>query len=95
MNAQHSDTIELGQVARLVTRGWRTVVDHKRRLYFFESALTPNTFWVDLKKLDFSAQTGQVRVLPLGENQRNVFAGETSGQCKNARPFEFLGLTPR
>ena len=26
MNAQHSDTIELGQVARLVTRGWRTVV---------------------------------------------------------------------
>jgi choloylglycine hydrolase len=23
---------------------WRTVVDHKRKLYFFESALTPNTF---------------------------------------------------
>lgn len=74
---------------------WRTVVDHKRRLYFFESALTPNTFWVDLKKLDFSAGTGRTQVLLLGENQRNVFAGETSGQFKNARPFEFLGLTPR
>lgn len=31
---------------------WRTVADHKRRLYFFESALTPNTFWVDLKDID-------------------------------------------
>lgn len=33
---------------------WRTVADHKRRLYFFESALTPNTFWVDLTKVDFA-----------------------------------------
>jgi penicillin V acylase-like amidase (Ntn superfamily) len=36
---------------------WRTVADHKRKLYFFESALTPNTFWVDLKQVDFSSQT--------------------------------------
>lgn len=28
---------------------WRTVVDHKRGLYFFESAVSPNVFWVDLK----------------------------------------------
>lgn len=33
---------------------WRTVFDHARQLYFFESALTPNTFWVDLKRIDFS-----------------------------------------
>ena len=72
---------------------WRTVVDHQRKLYFFESALTPNTFWVDLKKVDFSAETGQVMTLSLGENQRNVFAGETSKQFKSAKPFEFLGLT--
>ena len=31
---------------------WRTVADHKRKLYFFESALTPNTFWVDLKQVE-------------------------------------------
>ncbi len=36
---------------------WRTVADHKRRLYFFESALTPNTFWVDLNKVDFGARS--------------------------------------
>ncbi len=73
---------------------WRTVVDHQRRLYFFESALTPNTFWVDLKKIDFSPATGQVKVLALGEHQKNVFAGETSGQFKAAKPFVFLGLPP-
>ena len=32
---------------------WRTVVDHKRGLYFFESAVSPNTFWVDLKDINF------------------------------------------
>lgn len=72
---------------------WRTVVDHRRKLYFFESALTPNTFWVDLKNVDFSAATGQVKTLALGEHQRNVFAGETSKQFKAAKPFEFLGLS--
>ena len=34
---------------------------------------------------------GQVKVLALGEQQKNVFAGETSKQFKVAKPFEFLG----
>jgi len=71
---------------------WRTVADHKRRLYFFESALTPNAFWVDLNKVDFAPGTGQVKVLRLGEHQKNVFAGETSGKFEVSRPFAFLGL---
>ena len=42
---------------------WRSVIDHKQGLYFFESAITPNTFWVDLKKLNFSKATigGNIR----------------------------------
>ncbi|MDM0014968.1 linear amide C-N hydrolase [Variovorax sp. J22P168] len=72
---------------------WRTVTDHRRKIYFFESALTPNTFWVDLKKLDFSAETGKVKTLSLGADQRNVFAGETSGKFKAAKPFRFLGIS--
>ncbi|MES2599324.1 MAG: linear amide C-N hydrolase [Pseudomonadota bacterium] len=71
---------------------WRTVADHKRKLYFFESALTPNTFWVDLKAVDFSAETGKVKKLDLGPNQTNVFAGDTSKEFKVAEPFKFLGL---
>ncbi|WP_246058765.1 linear amide C-N hydrolase [Luteibacter pinisoli] len=70
---------------------WRTVFDHKRRLYVFESAMTPNTFWVDLKKLDFTEGT-PVRKLDLGPDQRHTFAGEVSGQFVPAKPFRFAGL---
>lgn len=72
---------------------WRTVFDHKRQLYFFESALTPNTFWVDLKKLDFSKETGKVKTLDLGPNQDHTFSGEVSGDFVEHAPFRFLGLS--
>lgn len=71
---------------------WRTVVDHKRKLYFFESALTPNTFWVDLKAIDFSAETGKVRKLDLGVNQDHTYSGNATAQFRDAAPFRFLGL---
>ncbi|GLS95414.1 hypothetical protein GCM10007918_27060 [Piscinibacter gummiphilus] len=54
--------------------------------------LTPNAFWVDLRKVDFSPGAGHVKVLRLGEHQRNVFAGETSGRFEVSKPFAFLGL---
>ncbi|TBR36739.1 MULTISPECIES: linear amide C-N hydrolase [Dyella] len=71
---------------------WRVVFDHKRQIYAFDSALTPNTFWVDLHKLDFNADTGKVKKLDLGPDQRNTFAGEVSGSFKEAKPFQFAGL---
>lgn len=71
---------------------WRTVVDHKRKLYFFESALTPNTFWVDLKALDFSAETGKVMRLDLGANQDHTYSGNATTDFKPAPAFQFLGL---
>lgn len=71
---------------------WRTVADQKRLLYFFESAVTPNTFWVDLKRIDFSAGTGRVRMLDLGPNQSNVHAGDTTDAFVDAKPFRFLGV---
>ncbi|KVF25978.1 choloylglycine hydrolase [Burkholderia vietnamiensis] len=70
---------------------WRTVADHKRMLYFFESALTPNTFWIDLKKVDFAAGT-PIKRLDLGKEQRNTFSGEVSAAFRPAKPFPFLGL---
>lgn len=71
---------------------WRTVADHKRKLYFFESALTPNTFWVDLKAIDFSPQTGKVKKLDLGPNQDHTFSGDATTAFREAAPFKFLGL---
>lgn len=71
---------------------WRTVFDHQRKLYFFESALTPNTFWVDLKALDFSPQTGKVLKLDLGSDQNHIFAGDATQKFQPSTPFKFLGI---
>ena len=71
---------------------WRTVADHSRLLYFFESALTPNTFWVDLKGLDFSKESGKVQKLDLGVNQSNIFAGKVNDNFQDSEPFKFLGI---
>ncbi len=71
---------------------WRTVFDHKRQLYFFESALTPNTFWVDLKKIDFSEERGKVMRLDLGSNQNHTYSGDATASFGASVPFRFLGL---
>lgn len=71
---------------------WRTLADHKNQLYFFESALSPSIFWVDLKKVDFSSKTGKTKQLKLGENQARVLGGEVSKDFEEAKPFKFLGL---
>lgn len=71
---------------------WRTVADHKRKLYFFESVMTPNTFWVDLNQIDFSQRTGTVRKLDLGPGQSYTFAGAANMHFKASAPFKFLGL---
>ena len=70
---------------------WRTVADHKNKLYYFESVLTPNVFWVDFQKIDFS-RAGKVRRLFLGKNQTRVLAGDASSQFEEAVPFRFQGL---
>lgn len=71
---------------------WRTVVDHKSLQYFFESAVSPNIFWVDLNKIDFAPSGNKTRKLDLGPNQSIVYSGEASEQFKPATPFKFAGL---
>ncbi|AQZ95990.1 linear amide C-N hydrolase [Halopseudomonas phragmitis] len=68
---------------------WRSVADQKHLTYYFETALTPNTFWVDLNKLDISAGA-PVRSLQVANHES--YAGETSAQFQQAKPFEFAGL---
>lgn len=71
---------------------WRTVADQKRLIYFFESALTPNTFWVTLRDIDFSAETGKVMKLDLGKNQTNTYAGNATKDFQVAKPFKFMAI---
>jgi penicillin V acylase-like amidase (Ntn superfamily) len=71
---------------------WRTVSDQKRKIYFFESAVSPNAFWVNFKDVDFSSESGKVMKLDLGPNQSHVHAGNAVKDFVAAKPFRFLGL---
>lgn len=68
---------------------WRIVADQKNLMYYFESVHTPNTFWVDLKKVDFGEKTKPRRLIASGGEYYN---GETSALFKPAEPFKFEGL---
>lgn len=68
---------------------WRTVSDQKNLVYYFENVLNPNVVWVDFSKVDFS-EKNQIKKLSL-ENNEN-YAGESSTNFKNAKPFQFAGL---
>jgi len=80
--------ISIGDQPNLSMTRWRVVADQKDKTYFFESVYSPNIFWVDLKKLNFQPGAG-VRKLDLGENQRNIMSGETSGRFVKSQPFAF------
>jgi choloylglycine hydrolase len=73
---------------------WRTVFDHGRKLYFFDSTFAPNTIWVDLKKIDFKAGA-PVRKLELGDRQAHNHVGDVSAKFVPAAPFKFQGLAQR
>ena len=68
---------------------WVTVADQKNKTYYFESALTPNIFWVDLNDLDFSPGA-PVKKLSIAHGE--VYAGNVDKDFKDAQPFKFLGL---
>ena len=66
---------------------WRTVADTNARRYYFESALSPTVFWVDLDKLNIEPG-GKPMKLDLSGSP--IFAGEVSGQFQPTEPFKFL-----
>lgn len=68
---------------------WRVVADHKNLVYYFETVLTPNIFWVDFKQVDFS-EKGGVRKLDLSGFK--TYSGETSKSFVPAKEFKFMGL---
>jgi choloylglycine hydrolase len=68
---------------------WRTVSDQKNLVYYFENALVPNAFWVDLKMIDFS-EKAPVKKLAAANNE--TYSGNTVKNFVVAKPFEFAGL---
>ncbi|CAK0757520.1 Choloylglycine hydrolase [Gammaproteobacteria bacterium] len=65
---------------------FRTLADHNNLRYFYESAYTPNLFWVDLKKMELDAGK-PIKKLTLTDGA--IFAGETSAKFVTTAPFDF------
>lgn len=68
---------------------WRSVSDQRNLVYFFETALTPNTFWVELKDFDLS-EKGSVMKLDL--NNFATYSGKSNRSFQASQPFKFLGI---
>lgn len=70
---------------------WRTLADQKNRVYFFDSAVLPNIFWVPLADLDLRAGA-PVKKLHVSEG--HLYHGNVASQFTPAQPFTFLPAKP-
>jgi penicillin V acylase-like amidase (Ntn superfamily) len=68
---------------------WRAVSDQKNLVYYFETVLTPNTFWVDIKKIDFN-EGAPARRLDLEHFES--YTGDALNSFHKSEPFEFAGI---
>lgn len=70
---------------------WRTVADHKNRIYAFDSATSPNAFWVEMKDLDLK-KGAPVRKLTVAGGK--VYSGNVSARFEPAASFAFYPVKP-
>ena len=66
---------------------WRTISNQRDKVYFFDSATSPNAFWVPLADLDLKAGA-KVKKLALAGGK--VYAGNAAAAFEPAEPFTFL-----
>lgn len=69
---------------------WRTVSDQRDKVYYFESTLAPNLFWIDLKELDFNS-SASIKKLSLTNGE--VYVGDAVKELKDSDSFKFLFQT--
>jgi choloylglycine hydrolase len=68
---------------------WRSVSDQKNLVYYFETVLTPNTFWVDIKNVDFSEGAP---VKKLSVENHEIYTSDALQYFVTSEPFQFAGL---
>lgn len=91
MSVQRAVSVPLGistpDQPNLSSTIWHTVADQKNLIYYFDSATRPNTFWVDLHKLDLKPGA-PVKKLTMAGGQ--VYSGEVSVQFVDTPSFKFM-----
>lgn len=70
---------------------WRTAYDQKNRVMYFDSATSPNVFWIELSDLQFG-EGAPIKKLAL-KNGRN-YHGNAASEFKPFEPFAFLPGKP-
>ena len=71
---------------------WRTAIDHRNKVYFFDSATSPNTFWVRLDDLDFTAGQPERRLTMMGGQ---VYSGNVATLFEPMKDgLQFMGGEP-
>jgi penicillin V acylase-like amidase (Ntn superfamily) len=66
---------------------WRTIADSAARRYYFDSAMSPYVFWVDLDQVDLSPAAGPRRLSLKGHP---MLGGDQSAAFEPAEPFAWL-----
>ena len=70
---------------------WRTVSDQKNKVYFFDSATTPNAFWVQMDDLDLS-EGAPAKKLPIAGGK--YYSGNAAKHFVKETPFKWLQADP-
>ncbi|MCB1488305.1 MAG: linear amide C-N hydrolase [Bauldia sp.] len=71
---------------------WRTVSDQKDKVYFFDSATSPNTFWVPLADLDFSPGAPVKKLTVAGGT---IHSANAAKDFVESKPFTFMAVEPK
>ena len=66
---------------------WRTVADHDSKIFYFDSAMKPSVFWVDLNKIDFS-EGGAPLAFAFDEGKE--LSGEVSAEFRPTKPIKWI-----
>jgi choloylglycine hydrolase len=66
---------------------WRTAWDQKNMVFWFDSATSPNTFWVPFSGLDFK-EGAPVKKLTMAGGK--IYEGNAASQFEPAMPFAFM-----
>ena len=66
---------------------WRVVADQTNQVYYFDSATSPNAFWVSLADLDFKEGSAVKKLTVAGGK---VYSGNVAKKFAPAKPFTFL-----
>ena len=66
---------------------WRTLYDHGKKIFYFDSATSPTIFWTPLADMDFS-EGASVKKLTISGGE--TYSGSAAAMFTKAEPFKFL-----